>query len=107
LGDHIQGVDERGKFKVPTLRNISKTAPYMHNGYFKTLRGVIDFYNTRDIKPTCPDQFTTEARALALGCWPEPEVRLNVNHDELGKLGLNEQEVSDLESFLNTLTDSP
>ncbi|MEY4684114.1 MAG: hypothetical protein RLZ25_573 [Pseudomonadota bacterium] len=105
LGDHIQSVDERGKFKVPTLRNIAKTAPYMHNGYFKTLRGVINFYNTRDIKPTCPDRFTTEEKAMAMGCWPVPEVQLNENHDELGSLGLTTQEELDLEAFLNTLTD--
>ena len=43
LGEHVGKTAEAGKFKVPTLRNIAKTAPYMHNGYFKTLRGVIDF----------------------------------------------------------------
>lgn len=35
----------RGAFKVPTLRNIEKTAPYMHSGVFKTLRNVTEFYN--------------------------------------------------------------
>ncbi len=40
---------DNGKFKVSTLRNISKTAPYMHNGVFADLREVVDFYNTRDI----------------------------------------------------------
>lgn len=43
------GVDHepahRGAFKVPTLRNIALTAPYMHNGAFATLEQVIDFYN--------------------------------------------------------------
>ena len=39
---------ERGKFKVPTLRNIAITAPYMHNGVFATLNEAIEFYNTRD-----------------------------------------------------------
>jgi cytochrome c peroxidase len=32
-------------FRTPTLREISKTAPYMHNGYFKTLDDVIDFFD--------------------------------------------------------------
>ena len=105
LGDHVKDALENGKFKVPTLRNIAKTAPYMHNGYFKTLRGVINFYNTRDIKPTCADPFTTEEHAMALGCWPAPEVKVNVNHDELGRLGLTAQEEIDLEAFLMTLTD--
>ena len=34
-----------GKFKTPTLRGITKTAPYMHNGSFKTLEEVVEFYN--------------------------------------------------------------
>ena len=35
---------EKGKFKVPTLRNIAVTAPYMHNGIFNELETVIRFY---------------------------------------------------------------
>lgn len=105
LGDNVNERTENGKFKVPTLRNIAKTGPYTHNGYFKTLRGVINFYNTRDVKPTCPDRFTSEEKAMAMGCWPVPEVKLNENHAELGHLGLSGQEEADLEAFLNTLTD--
>lgn len=107
LGDHVRKTAEDGKFKVPTLRNIERTAPYMHNGYFKTLRGVIDFYNSRDTKPVCPDPMTSEAQALAQGCWPAPEVPMNVNHSELGHLGLSLGEMIDLEVFLKTLTDRP
>ena len=105
LGDHVNDPAENGKFKVPTLRNIAMTAPYMHNGYFLTLRGVIDFYNTRDVKPACPSEWIAEEDALRSGCWPAPEVVTNVNHDELGKLELSEQEAVDLEAFLLTLTD--
>lgn len=105
LGDHVKDRLEDGKFKVPTLRNIARTAPYMHNGYFKTLRGVVDFYNTRDLKPRCRNDWATEVQALREGCWPAPEVAANVNHDELGKLGLTEREVDDLVAFLMTLTD--
>jgi cytochrome c peroxidase len=36
---------ENGKFRIPTLRNIAATAPYMHDGRFKTLEEVIDFYS--------------------------------------------------------------
>lgn len=36
---------DRGKFKIPTLRNIEFTAPYMHDGRFQTLGQVIEFYN--------------------------------------------------------------
>ncbi|WP_020604644.1 cytochrome c peroxidase [Spirosoma spitsbergense] len=35
----------RHAFKTPTLRNVAKTAPYMHNGVYKTLEEVVDFYN--------------------------------------------------------------
>lgn len=37
--------DDYGKFKVPSLRNVAVTAPYMHDGRFKTLEEVIDFYS--------------------------------------------------------------
>jgi cytochrome c peroxidase len=100
-----------GKQKVPTLRNVDQrpgngfTKAYMHNGYFKTLEGVVNFYNTRDVKPACPDPLTTEAEALAQGCWPAPEVAANVNTDELGNLGLTPEEEAALVAFMKTLSD--
>lgn len=66
--------------------------------------GVIDFYNTRDLKPNCGSEWVSEEEALHQGCWPIAEVTVNVNHDELGKLGLSKQDVDDLIAFLNTLT---
>jgi cytochrome c peroxidase len=96
---------EKGKVKVPTLRNITLTAPYMHNGYFADLRNVVDFYNTRDSKPRCPNPLTTEADAIKQGCWPVAEMTENVNKDELGDLKLTEQEVDDIVAFMRTLTD--
>jgi len=48
-----------GKFQVPTLRNVDmRPTPdfvkaHMHNGYFKSLKEVVHFYNTRDVLPTC------------------------------------------------------
>jgi cytochrome c peroxidase len=95
----------RGQFKAPSLRNIAVTGPYTHNGYFKTLRGLVDFYNTRDIKPRCADPFTSEAKALKQGCWPVAEVPETVNTVDMGHLGLSDQEVDDLVTFLGTLTD--
>ena len=65
--------DNYGKQKVPSLRNVDKrpdpafVKAYMHNGYFKTLKGLVHFYNTRDTKPACRNPFTTEADALAQG----------------------------------------
>jgi cytochrome c peroxidase len=100
-----------GKQKVPTLRNVDRrpgssfVKAYMHNGYFKSLKGVVHFYNTRDVKPRCVDPFTTEAQALAQNCWPEPEVFENVNVEELGNLGLTSEEEDALVAFMKTLSD--
>lgn len=100
-----------GKHKVPTLRNVGK-APndafpkaFGHNGYFKSLKSIVHFYNTRDTKPTCPDPFTTEKDALRLGCWPIAEVEDNVNTDELGDLGLTSNQEDAIVAFLRTLSD--
>ena len=101
---------ERGKHKVPTLRNVDLrpdegfVKAYGHNGYFKTLEGIVNFYNTRDVKPTCPGLYT-EAEALAADCWPAPEVAENVNRDELGDLGLTPEEEDAIVAFLKTLSD--
>ncbi|TCS70887.1 cytochrome c peroxidase [Sulfuritortus calidifontis] len=104
LGATVKKRSEDGKFKVPTLRNIALTAPYMHNGYFNTLRGVTLFYNDRDTRPRCK-QALPEAEALRQNCWPAPEVAANVNREELGDLKLTDQEVDDIVAFMRTLTD--
>jgi cytochrome c peroxidase len=88
LGVTVGDPAENGKFRVPTLRNVEVTAPYMHNGVFKTLFQVVAFYNTRDVAD-----------------WPNPEVAENVNDEELGDLGLTNPELEDLVAFLRTLTD--
>ena len=99
-----------GKHKVPTVRNIDKrpdaafVKAYMHNGYFKTLKGVVHFYNTRDKKPVCPGPYTEE-RAIAEGCWPGVEVKENVNREELGDLKLTDQEEEAIVAFMKTLSD--
>ena len=80
------------------------TKAYTHNGYFKTLEGIVNFYNTRDVKPTCPGAYT-EAQALAAGCWPAPEVSANVNTAELGNLGLSPDEEAAIVAFLKALSD--
>jgi cytochrome c peroxidase len=98
--------DEQGKFKVPTMRNVAVTAPYMHNGYFADLRSVLQFYNDRDVRPRCKNaKWTSLPDAQKQICWPEPEVARNVNAEELGKLGLSDAELDDLLAFLHTLTD--
>ena len=76
--------DDIGKFKVPGLRNVAITAPYMHNGQFKTLREVIDYYNE-------PDAVIPNA----------------INRDTIlpKKMQLTESEKNALEAFLMALTD--
>ena len=98
-----------GRHKVPTVRNVAlgehaHPKAFMHNGYFKTLAGVVRFYNTRDVKPVCDGAFT-EAEALTADCWPAPEVGANVNRDLMGDLQLTESEEQALVAFLRTLSD--
>lgn len=89
LGAVLNKSEENGKFKVPSLRNLTVTGPYMHNGIFTDLAEVVAFYNTRDKDDK----------------WGPPEVAENVNDEELGDLGLSEQEEADIVVFLRTLTD--
>ncbi|MCG7849186.1 MAG: c-type cytochrome, partial [ANME-2 cluster archaeon] len=88
LGAIVKENGEMGKIKVPTLRNVAITQPYMHNGVFTSLKEVVHFYNTRDVEE-----------------WPAPEVDMNVNTDELGDLGLTDEEVQAIVAFMETLTD--
>ncbi|MFL5358606.1 cytochrome-c peroxidase [Archangium sp.] len=97
-----------GLHRVPTLRNVDKrprpdfVKAYGHNGYFKSLKSFVHFYNTRDVLPVCPTETPGPSR---VDCWPAPEVRVNVNTEELGRLGLSEQEEDALVAFLGTLSD--
>lgn len=87
--EKILNVLEIGKFKTPTLRNVEKSAPYMHSGIFTTLDEVLEFYNERDINPK----------------FAHPEVPETINKDDLGDLKLSKQDISDIIAFLKTLTD--
>lgn len=80
---------DQGKFKTPHLRNIDKTAPYMHNGGLKTLKEVVHFYNTRDIP----------------GMWPAPEFPATMSSSFLGDLGLTGVEEDAIVAFMKTFTD--
>lgn len=82
----------KGKFRVPTLRNVDVTAPYMHNGVFADLKTAVEFYNSRD----------TDPRWAAMGATDYPET---VNKTELGNLKLNADEIDAIVAFLKTLTD--
>jgi cytochrome c peroxidase len=102
---------EIGKFKVPTLRNVDLrptttfVKAYGHNGYFKSLEGIVHFYNTRDVLAVCPGDYT-EPQALQANCWPAPEVAENMNTKQVGNMGLTAVEEKELVAFLKTLSDS-
>jgi cytochrome c peroxidase len=76
---------DRGKFKVPTLRNVALTAPYMHDGRFATLEEVVDHYNGKLHRSQTLD----------------PNL---AKHPESG-LGLSTEDKAALVAFLKTLTD--
>ncbi len=59
----IKMQEDTGRFKTPTLREITYTGPYMHDGRFRTLEEVIEFYNKGGIKNA---QLDKEVKALNL-----------------------------------------
>lgn len=73
-------------FKTPTVRNVAATAPYMHNGAYKTLEDVVDFYNN--------------GGGAGIG--------INIEHQTLpfDSLSLKKQEVKDIVAFMEALTDT-
>jgi cytochrome c peroxidase len=92
---------ERGKYRVPSLRNVAVTRPYMHNGVFTELATAIAFYN----------QFLVDSEASRTNpetgaAWAPPEVPETVDAERLGAgQPLTEQRVAQIEAFLQTLTD--
>lgn len=91
---------ETGKFKVPSLRNIAVTGPYMHNGVFRELRTVIAFYDHYLVGSIHTLNPETGAP------WRDPEVAENIALTELqdGRK-MSEEEVEAMVCFLRTLTD--
>ena len=109
-----------GQMQVLTARNVAMTPPqcptteapgpyfqkeFFHNGYAKSLKQLVHFYNTRDVFPfnvtsgNCPEG-TTEK----VNCWPMPEVPNNIDMT-VGNLGLTDPEENLVVTFLQTLTD--
>ena len=76
---------DRGAFKVPTLRNVAVTAPYMHDGRFKTLEEVVDHYDH--------------------GIHRSPSLDPNIAKHPPEGLGLSAEDKAALVAFLRTLTD--
>lgn len=84
LGGYLGDTTQDGKFKVPTLRNIARTAPYSHNGYFANLDDIVRYHADRG------------------GLTPE------VGDEDLPTpidVQLSEPEISEIVAFLETLTD--
>ena len=81
-------IQDQGKFKSPSLRQVGLTAPYMHDGSIATLRGVIDHYND------------------GVQAHPNLDPRLRGPNGAPQRLNLTEEEKQDLEAFLHTLTDA-
>ena len=78
--------NDNGDFKTPSLRNITLTGPYMHDGRFETLEEVLEFYST--------------------GIQNHPNLDNVLRDDgEPRRLNFDEDDVEDLVAFLNTLTD--
>jgi len=101
--------DNDGKFKVPTLRNVDlrpqtgDVKAFGHNGYFRSLRAIVHFYNTRDVLPTCSASMPWLIEGET--CWPAPEYPENVNDGELGNLGLRPRQEAKIVASLKTLSD--
>jgi len=109
-----------GQMQVSSARDVAMAPPqcptteapgpyfqkgFFHNGYIKSLKQLVHFYNTRDkyaypvTSGHCP-KGTTEK----VDCWPMPEVRNNIDMTS-GNLGLTEKEEDEIVAFLQTLSD--
>lgn len=80
--------EDKGKFRIPSLRNVELTAPYMHDGRFKTLDEVIDHYSTGIVNSNNLDGRLMEN-----------------NGSSAKKFNISVQDKKDIIAFLKTLTD--
>ena len=88
-----QAIENMGAFKTPTLRNVAKgesNKTFMHNGVLKSLKEVVHFYNTRDVR---------------IENWPRPEFPETMNHRRVGNLKLSGAEEDAIVAFMRTLSD--
>ncbi|SFV54169.1 Cytochrome c551 peroxidase [hydrothermal vent metagenome] len=103
LGTVPTATNKDGAVKVPTLRNVAITSPYMSNGIFQKLSTVLRFYNhmgdggTGAREPLNPE--TNQP-------WGEPDVDgASISKEKLTMPELDDTQIEALEAFLNTLTD--
>ncbi|AXX86536.1 diheme cytochrome c peroxidase [Malaciobacter marinus] len=88
----------KGKYKVPTLRNVAVTGPYMHNGVFKDLRTVVEFYDKYNNKDRKINPETGKP-------WQDPEVEETISLEDLKANKLIDRKVEALVAFMKLLTD--
>ena len=109
-----------GQMQTSTARDVALAPPqcptteapgpyfqkeFFHNGYAKSLKQLVHFYNTRDVYPFpvtsghCP-----KGTVEKVTCWPMPEVPNNIDMT-MGKLGLSDTEENQIVAFLQTLSD--
>ena len=88
--DATQKIEHIGQFRTPSLLGINKTGPWMHNGLFPSLNGVVNFYNAGGARPKPRKEFADDPR-------------FPVTTELLPKLQLTPQERTDLVAFLAIL----
>jgi cytochrome c peroxidase len=109
-----------GQMQTSTARDVALTPPqcptteapgpyfqkeFFHNGYIKSLKQLVHFYNTRDVYPFPVESGNCPAGTVEkVNCWPEPEVPQNRDMT-IGSLGLTDQEENQIVTFLRTLND--
>src|ERR1700757_2491762 len=116
-----------GQMQVMTARNVGMTPPQcptteapgpyflkelFHNGYIKSLKQLVHFYNTRDMNALTGETYAynvTSGHCPAgttekVNCWPMPEVPNNIDMTT-GNLGLTDEEENQIVAFLETLAD--
>src|ERR1700688_51258 len=110
-----------GKMQTSTARDVAMAPPqctggteapgpyfqkeFFHNGYIKSLKQLVHFYNTRDVYPFPVQSGECPAGTVEkVTCWPVPEVTANEDMT-VGKLGLTDAEENQIVTFLKTLND--
>jgi cytochrome c peroxidase len=110
-----------GQMQTSTARNVAMAPPrctggtdapgpyfqkeFFHNGYIKSLKQLVHFYNTRDVYPFDVSSGNCPAGTVEkVNCWPVPEVPQNKDMT-VGSLGLTDKEEDQIVAFLKTLTD--
>lgn len=94
----VSDIKQRGKFKVPSLRNVAVTAPYMHNGVFSDLRTVVEFY----------DKYNNDERKInpeTNKAWDKAEVEETISLKELKAKKQSDRKIEALVAFMKILTD--